>query len=236
MPKHIAEGTTASQLTSSFISGTSGTIQQVISQQLTGTYISSSWSTGVSATFQAFTGTYVSSSWITGTNISGTSGTFHALFIEGMNLEGVYGGLYLDSGPASLGGVNDPTMTVASGVWTAISSSLTASRSSTNGHVSSTIQNGRVYVDSDGIYHVSCASTIEINANTMMHMGLFVTGVEYPRWSQAQDVTNGDSSQFSITALGYLTGGQYYDVRVRPAGGSTVTVHHFATDIHRLPS
>jgi len=170
----------------------------------------------------------VASTQLTSSFISGTSGTFQTLTVAGKSLDAAYGGLFIGGRYAASGGVGDPTMQCTSGVFIAISSSLTSSISDPRGFISSSVQDGRIYINADGVYFFNCDTSVEMTSNnSSIHLSVHVTGVEHPQYSQANDMTNNNTQEISFTGIGYLLSGSYIDVRLRTSVTNTVTVHHF---------
>ena len=183
---------------------------------------------GTANTLPATQVTYVPSSPLTSINAQGALDQLANL------TQPVYGGLFADYGLAVSGGVGDPTMALTSGVFTAVSATLTGAISGVNGFVSSSVSDGRIYVSSAGTYFVHCDLSFEVDGNTLNHIGLFLTGTENGKWSQASDMTTGDSDQMSISAIIPMVSGNYVDLRIRPSTNRTATIHHFNFEIMRI--
>lgn len=145
----------------------------------------------------------------------------------------IYGGLYYNALPAASGGAADPPQSFVSGTWSTITASLAAYRSGSNGALSSTIQNGRVYVAAAGVYHFDICTSIECTSAPGVHIGLFVTGTEYPRFSQFNDLSNNKSQEMNVSGLVTLDSGQYVDVRLRTDAAVDIVIHHFSAHLNR---
>jgi len=146
----------------------------------------------------------------------------------------IYGGIYYNALPAASGGGADPVQSFTSGNWSALTATLAAARSGTNGLVSASLTDGRIYLNIPGVYHFDINASLECTTSPGVHIGMFITGTEYPRFSQFNDLSNNHSQEFNLSGLVTLSSGVYIDARLRTDSAVDITIHHYTINIHRV--
>ena len=156
---------------------------------------------------------------VTGT-ISGTSGTFREVRVEGFPMLPMhFGGLALSTSLAGLE-QNNSSGSLVSGTWQVLSGSSTTLKAMPSYGVTPNTSSGQLTVSRDGAYRVYANTAFEAAGTApnswIAWLGIFVTGTEDSKWVTVMNMTKAADTMLAVDGIMNLDAGNTIDMRIRP--------------------